>query len=326
MNLSDVYAFKKVASALSFSKAAHQLGVSRSAISKQINRLEKDLGVVLINRTTRSINLTEAGRIFDKHTAEVDTKIEYAADVVRSTDRSLQGTITFTLPSSLGAALMPALTRKFQQQWPKIHLSIHFDDGTMDIIAGSFDLAIRISRKLDDSSLVARRLCSTHKILAASPAYLSKFGVPKDLSELVNHRCLGLGNAVNLGTTWRFREHGELVEIPITFAGSANNHLALILSACLDNGLVYVPEICISGELVRQQLRVVLPAVTDPESYGIYAIYPHRNLPAKVKVLVDFIATELGIMPTVDRWAPLSNNDINDADQVAGAVHCPDVE
>ncbi len=109
MNLSHVYTFKKVAASMSFAIAARQLGISRSAVSKQINRLEKDLGVVLINRTTRSINLTEAGRTFDKYTSGVDTKIEHAADVVRSKDRSPQGTVAFTVPSSLGAALMPAV-------------------------------------------------------------------------------------------------------------------------------------------------------------------------------------------------------------------------
>lgn len=326
MNLSDVFAFKKVAAALSFSKAAQQLGVSRSTVSKQISRLEKDLGVVLVNRTTRSMNLTEAGRTFDQYTSGVDTKIEHAADIVRKTDSCPQGTVAFSMPSPLGAALMPALTKKFQQDWPKLKLSIHFDDGITDIIAENFDLAIRISQKLDDSSLVSRRLHSTHKVLAASPGYLNKYGVPTDLSELENHRCLGLGNAVNLGTTWRLLEHDEIVECPISFSSSANNNLALILSACLDNGIVYLPEICISSEIVRQRLQVILRDFIDPDPYGIYAVYPRRNAAAKVKVLVDFVEAELGIMATVDRWAPLSNHESRAADEVGKSklrVDCP---
>ena len=118
MNLSDVYVFKKVASTLSFTKAARQIGVSRSAVSKQIRRLEQSLGVVLINRSTRSVSLTESGRTFDAHTAKIDTTIERAADLVRGSDLSPLGTVSFTLPSALRAALMPALTTRSQTQWP----------------------------------------------------------------------------------------------------------------------------------------------------------------------------------------------------------------
>ena len=316
MNLSDVYTFKKVAATLSFSDAARRLGVSRSAVSKQINRLERDLGVVLINRTTRSVNLSEAGRTFDQYTSEIDTKIERAVEIVRSTKQNPQGTVALTIPSSLGAALMPALISKFQQDWPELKLSTHFDDRIVDMIAGNFDLAIRISRKLEDSSLVSRRLYTTHNVLAASPGYLNKYGVPEHLADLKKHRCLGLGDAVNLGTTWRFLESGEIVDVPITFSSSANNNLALILSACLDDGIVYLPEICISSELVRERLQEVLPQFVDPKSYGVYAVYPHRNAAAKVKVLVDFIEAELGIMATIDRWKPLSKHDSSATDEV----------
>ena len=128
MNLSDVYVFKKVALTLSFTKAARQIGVSRSAVSKQVNRLEQDLGVVLINRTTRSINLTEAGRSFDSNTSAVDKTIERAADLVRGADMSPLGTVSFTLPSQLGAALMPGLITQFQPCWPELRLNIQFDD------------------------------------------------------------------------------------------------------------------------------------------------------------------------------------------------------
>ena len=317
MNLSDVYVFKKVATTLSFTKAARQIGSSRSAISKKISRLEQDLGVVLINRSTRSLSLTEAGRTFHKHTSEIDSKIERAADIVRGTDLQPRGTVAFTVPSSIGAALMPALVTQFQTSWPELKFSIHFDDGLTDLVGGGFDLAIRISRKLDDSSLISRRLTSTTGVLAASPGYLDKYGVPASISELKDHRCLGLGSAVRTGSNWRLQDQGRIVEIPCVYSISANNHLALILAACLDNGIIYLPEICISNELLQQRLRIILPESSLPQLYGVYAVYPHRNAAAKVKVLVNFIEGELSSIPTIDRWAPLLRDSSQSQEQAA---------
>ncbi len=317
MNFSDVYVFKKVAATLSFTQAARQVGSSRSAVSKKISRLEEDLGVVLINRSTRSVSLTEAGRIFHRHTSEIDTKIERAADVVRATDLQPTGTVAFSIPSSLGAALMPSLITQFQPTWPELSFSIHFEDRLVDLIAGSFDLAIRISQKLNDSSLISRRLASTRKVLAASPGYLDKYGVPADISELKNHRCLGLGSAVQTGTNWRLQDQDSIVEVPCTYSISANNNLAIVLAACLDNGIVYQPEICISNELLQQRLQIILPESSHPQPYGIYAVYPHRNAAAKVKVLVNFIERELSSMPTIDRWAPLSGDSGQSEEQAA---------
>jgi DNA-binding transcriptional LysR family regulator len=313
MNLSDVYVFKKVASTLSFTKAARQIGVSRSAVSKQVSRLEQNLGVVLINRTTRSVNLTEAGRTFDSQTAKIDTTIERAADLVRGADLSPLGTVSFTLPSGLGAALMPALATRFQARWPELRLNINFDDQVHDMIAANLDLAIRISKKLTDSSLISRRLASTRKVLAASPQYLREHGDLRHPSDLKNHRCLGLGNAVTAGATWKFLDGDKTIEVPTTFVLSANNNLALILAACLDSGIIHVPEICIVGELERNQLQII-PCCVDPEPYGVYALYPHRNAAAKVKVLVDFIEDMLPMMASLDRWTPLSDRGIDETE------------
>ncbi len=320
MNLSDVYVFKKVASTLSFSKAARQIGVSRSAVSKQVSRLEHDLGVVLINRTTRSVNLTEAGRTFDAHTAKIDRTIEHAADLVRGVDLSPLGTVSFTMPSALGAALMPALTTQFQARWPELRLSIQFDDQIQDLIASNLDLAIRISKKLADSSLISRRLIMTKKVLAASPQYLRENGSPQNTSELESHRCLGLGSALKSGTTWKFQESDKTIDVATNFALSTNNNLALILAASLDSGIIYMPEICIAGELARNQLQVI-PGFVDPETYGVYALYPHRNAAAKVKVLVDFIENMLPAVASLDRWVPLSDRTTNVSDTECISAH-----
>ena len=310
LNLSDVYVFKKVASTLSFTKAARQIGVSRSAVSKQVSRLEQDLGVVLINRTTRSVNLTEAGRTFDSNTSDIDTTIERAASLVRGADLSPHGTVSFALPSALGAALLPSLTTEFGARWPELRLHMRLDDSVQDMVATNLDLAIRISKRLSDSSLISRRLISTKRAFAASPGYLREQGTPSSPSDLIRHRCIGMGSAAKSGGTWKFRENDKTVAIQTTYAMSANNQLALILAACLGSGIISIPEICIAGELARGQLQTI-PSLIDPATLGVYALYPHRNAAAKVKVLVEFIEAMLAKMSTVDSWAPLSDR-LND--------------
>ena len=301
MNMADVFVFNKVATTLSFTRAAKQVGSSRSAVSKKISRLEHDLGVVLVNRSTRSVSLTEAGRTFHQHTAEVDTKIERAAEVVRRGDLQPTGTVAFAIPSSIGAALMPALTSQFRSTWPDLRINIHYDDRPVDLIAGGFDLAIQISQKLDDSSLISRRLASTSKVLAASPGYLDKYGVPTDIEQLKDHRCLGRGSIAQRSSNWRFQDRENIIEVPCTYSISANNNRALVQAACLDNGIVYLPEICICNELQQQQLQIILPEASDPQPYGIYAVYPHRNAAAKVRVLVNFIEKELASLQSEEQ-------------------------
>lgn len=304
MNLSDVYVFKKVASTLSFTKAARQIGLSRSAVSKQVSRLEQDLGVVLINRTTRSVNLTEAGRTFDSNTSDIDTTIERAASLVRGADLSPHGTVSFALPSALGAELLPPLTTQFRARWPELRLHIRFDDTVQDMVATNLDLAIRISKRLSDSSLISRRLITTKRVFAASPAYLSDYGVPSSPSDLSRHHCIGIASAAKTGATWKFIEDGHKINVSTTFSISANNHLALIFAACLGSGIIAIPEICIAGELARGQLRKI-PSLVDPESLGVYALYPHRNAAAKVKVLVEFIEEMLAKLLEGELWSPI---------------------
>ncbi len=300
MHLSDVHAFNKVAFSLSFTRAATQIGFSRSAITKKIGRLEQDLGVVLLNRSTRSVSLTEAGRVFHEHTSAIDNIIAQATDVVRGADRQPSGTVAFTIPSSLGTALMPALTTQFQSNWPELNLNIHFDDGLVDLIAGGYDLAIRVSQELSDSNLVARRLASTRQVLAASPAYLDKYGVPTDISQLKDHRWLGLGSTGQKSTIWRLQDQDCIVDVPNTLSIAANNSLALVQAACMGTGIVYLPKICMSNEILQQKLQIILPESSDPQPYSIYAVFPHRNSAAKVKVLVDFIEQELNSLHMID--------------------------
>ena len=306
MNISDVYVFKKVASSLSFTRAAREIGISRSAVSKQVTRLENALGVVLFNRNTRSVNLTEAGRTFDNHTSNIDTAIEEAAELVRNSDLSPLGTVALTVPSSLGSTVIGPMSTEFRQRWPELHLNLSFDDSVQDVIAQGHDLAIRISDKLPDSSLIARRIGTTKCVLVASPQYLEENGIPKNVAELKKHRCLGIGRVNRANASWSLKDKDSLTNVPVPLAMSADNSLMLVLAACLNSGIIYVPEICIVNELANRKLQII-PDIADQTDYGVYAVYPHRNAATKVKIVVDFIETILARLSSTGSWTEVTN-------------------
>lgn len=293
MRSSDVHVFNKVAKSLSFTAAAREVGTSRSSVSKQISRLEQSLGVILLNRSTRSVSLTEAGRILFQNTSRVDEIIEQAVDDIRAAELEPTGTVKLSIPSSLGKMLLPSLITKFQVSWPDIRINIHSDDHSVAMIADGYDLAICVSEKLKDSSLISRRLGTTSTVLAASPRYLKRFGTPRSVHDLKGHRCLGFRSLINDNAGWSFaalRKNTEsLDELPIV----TDNLELLIDAACHDNGIICVPKAFISRELERDSLRTVLADSGKQARLGLFIIYPHRNTAAKVRVLVDFLEREM---------------------------------
>lgn len=292
MNISDVYAFQKVATLRSFTEAAREMGISRSTVSKHVSRLENSLGVMLLHRNTRCVNLTEAGRTLEREISGIDAAIEHAVEVVKNFDVDPQGTVAVSLPSAIGATLTGFLTTDFQSRWPGLELSLNFSDDYSDLIAEGFDLAVRICSSLPDSTLVARRIATTRSVVAASPGYLRQYGEPGRVSDLRRHFCIGMGSAVKSTAVWKFLEKGKQVEFSTRYALTANNILAIVIAARHDCGLINLPEICIADELASGQL-VALRAFQPVSDHGVYVIFPHRKAAKKVKVVADFIEATL---------------------------------
>lgn len=307
MNLSDVQVFCKVAVTSNFTIAARQLGMTRSAVSRSISRLESSLGVTLVHRTTRSISLTEAGRTFHRHCAKIENSLTDAVASVSGADQLPVGNVTCTLPTCIGASLMPALLQKFGPKYPDLTLNMQFSEARLDLIADGIDLAIRIAPRLSDSRLVSRKLCETRQILVASPAYVERNGAPESLEDLRQHRCLTLGDSVSRRTTWRLWSDGAPVDVPIEANFTANSSLSVILAACMDMGIANVPELSAASELAMGHLVKVLPDFCIPKMFNVYAITPVRRPPAKVRAVIDFVQAELPKIAEVDRWAPLES-------------------
>ncbi len=304
MNAADVQVFSRVAQTGNFSEAAEQLGLTRSAISKCIMRLEERLGVVLINRSTRSSSLTDAGRRFYKYAREVDDALEKAIAAVSGEDQHVVGNLSVCMPTSIGAAMTPAIVDEFLRAWPRLTLSLYFDDRDLDLIGGGIDIAIRISRRLNDSNLLSKRLGTTRGILVASPGYLARYGNPGTLEELKSHRCIDRGRPGRSRVVWRFPTASGTTEVPVDYAINSNTDLPLILAACMNQGIFFTQEIAISNELTQGRLTEILPEYTRSQSWGVYAVYPNHGPPAKVRAFIDFVERQLPQIATCDRWSP----------------------
>ena len=304
MNVADIQVFSRVARLGSFSEAARQLGLTRSAVSKSVSRLEEKLGVVLIQRSTRSSSLTDAGRRFQSYAAEIDATLEKAVASVSGADQEVVGNLSVSVPTSFGAGMMPSLIHDFRAKWPRLSLNLHFSDQNVDLVGGAYDVAIRLATRLEDSSLLSKRLGTTREILVASPGYLARHGTPRHVNDLKSHRCLAIGSSARSQVVWRFRGVRDQIEVPIDCAMTSNTDLALILAACMDEGILYTPELSVSGELARGRLQAILPDFCDSRRRGIHAVYPNRKPPAKVRAFIDFIEAALPALEAVDRWAP----------------------
>lgn len=305
LNVADAAVFNKVAESLSFTEAGRLLGMTRSAVSKRIARLENDLGVVLVNRTPRSISLTDAGRSFYSHSRGIDSAARLAAESVLDTHKKPSGKLSFTMSTALGAALIPALIKEFHEEWGDIELSINLDDLHVDVVGDGYDLAIRLAKKLDDSSLMFKKLASTPQILVASPDYLKKHGRPTEIADLRNHKCVSIAHMSKRAFVWRFVGPDGPEEVPVTCSTVANNDLAIILVACLGSGILYVPKLLVAGELNLGHLELILPKYCSARPFHVYAIYPNKNPPARVKVFIEFVEQNLERLQHSDRWNPL---------------------
>ena len=298
-----------MAQTLSFKESGEQLGMSRSAVSKRIAQLESELSTALVNRTPRSVSLTEAGHIFARHCQYIDDVIGRAKVSVQHLDQKASGVLRTSLPTGLGAQLMPQLMTDFAAEYPDIRVVAHFGEPLVDIVTGGYDVVLRVAERLTDSGLMAKRLATSPRVLVASPDYLEECGTPGSLADLEKHRCLGLGYRSEVSSQWRFLDSRlEVVDIPAEHHFTSNNDLALILAACMGAGIFYTTEILVQNELNRGRLVKILEEECARRQMGVFAVYPQKQPSAKVRAFIDFISDRLASIDSGDRWKPLGND------------------
>lgn len=297
--LAALEAFVKVAETQSFSEAARRLRASKSVVSRQIAALEAELGARLFHRTTRSMTLTEAGRGYFERASRILADLEDANASVTQLQAAPRGQLRVNAPMSFGLLhLAPALP-DFLLRYPDVDIDITMNDRFVDLVDEGFDLAVRVGR-LDDSSLVARKLAPARRVVCASPDYLKVRGVPLTPDDLKVHDCLCYSN-LSMAHDWRFvTEKGQPWSVEIKGRLSANNGDALKLAALAGLGLVYLPTFIVGGDLQAGTLVTVLDKFIAQDG-AVNAVYPHaRHLSPKVRAFVDFLAERFGPRPYWD--------------------------
>lgn len=291
--------FARVVEAESFTGAARDLGISKSSVSKQVSRLEDRLGVRLLNRTTRRLSLTEAGTAFLEGCQRVVAEAEAAEQAVARLAAGPRGVLRVNAPMSFGVRHLGPCLPEFLRRCPELAIDLTLNDRRVDLIEEGFDLAVRIGA-LEDSSLVARRLAPSHRVVAAAPSYLAAHGQPDSPGDLTGHSCLRY-TYQSAGAEWRFRGPGGLRRVKVSGPLGANNG-DVLHTALLDGlGIGFLPTFFVGPDLRAGRLRRLLPEWRDAQDAAIHAVYPaNRNLSPKVRVFIDYLAERFGDRPSWD--------------------------
>ena len=275
----------------SFAAAADKLAISRAMASKQIQKLEEHLDTRLLNRTTRSLSLTETGRAFYERSAQIVADVEEAEQIAGQMTRRPRGVLRVTIPLSYGQHRLAAIIGDYTQAYPQVQLDISLSDRKVDLIEEGMDLAIRIGA-LPQSDLIARKIGAVRSVVCAAPSYLARRGTPATPADLAHHACLGY-TLSGSATDWRLAGPEGTLSIPIGGPLKADNGDIIRLAALGGAGIAFQPEFIVGADLAAGRLVRVLPGWQSAEM-GVYAVYPSRkHLSAKVRTFVDFVAAAL---------------------------------
>lgn len=295
--LEDIESFVAVVEAGSISAAAVRLDVAKSVVSKRVSALEDCLGVALLQRSTRRATPTTSGLAFFERSKAVMQELEEAAHAIGGQQRGLTGTVRLALPMSFGHLhVLPALM-PFLKQNKDLLLQMDLDDRHMDLVQGGYDLAIRIGM-LADSSLIARRLTHSQRVLCCSPEYLATKGQPATLADLANHDCIGYG-LVSSSHIWQFQptekdtHHRNEGKVATTVRARivTNNGEAMVQSVLNGLGLAVLPTFLVGGLLKSGALVPLALDGLRPTMDPVNAVYTQsRNLSSKVRAIIDVLA------------------------------------
>jgi len=286
--------FVRVAELGSFAGVAQQMGAARSVVTRKVAALEAHLGVKLIARSTRRLNLTSAGAGYLEKCREILQLLD-AAETEMAEDRLVpRGKIRVGVTLIFGVRYLAPLLLEFCERHPAVELDMDFSDRRINLIEEGVDLTIRITDRLGPQE-VARRLSSSRMVVVAAPDYLARRGEPKHPAELIGHEYLGYTLSDN--GAWPFMVDGQLRGYPAHGRLQANNGEVLLEAAVRGLGIVCEPVFIAGRALAAGTVREILADFPIPE-LGVYAVFPgNRHIPYRVRALADFLAERLGQNP-----------------------------
>jgi DNA-binding transcriptional LysR family regulator len=282
MDIEDLQTFVAVADAGGVSAAARRLGVSKSIVSRRLFRVEAELGVQLLARTTRGATLTEAGITFRDHAARASAEIDTARETILPTGE-LRGRLRVAMPLSFGPTHFAPVLAEMAQHHPQLHIHTSYSDRFVDLIAEGFDCAIRVGY-LQDSNLIAKRVGPIYGKLVASPDYIKAHGSPETPEELVAHQALMQGTEA-----WQLMDGAKIVMVRPQGRFKADNATALAAAAAAGLGIAWLPD-CITYGYVASGALVPIMTRYPPPAAGAYVVRPPGRHPArKVRVLTELL-------------------------------------
>jgi DNA-binding transcriptional LysR family regulator len=283
--------FAKVVEIRSFAGAALELKLSKATVSKAVSRIEARLGARLINRTSRRLALTDAGRQLATRAAQLLADGEAAEDAALAQATLPRGLVRLAAPMSFGLLRIAPLLPEFLANHPEVSVDLHLSDAMVDLVGEGFDAAIRIAT-LPDSSLVARRLCEMPRYLVGSPDYLNRHGRPKHPLQLAEHRCIGYSYTLS-PETWRFVKDGKSATVRPTGPLRVNNGDAIMPALIAGIGLGLLPEFILRDALAAGQLERLLLDWSPPSGAVYWVTPPGGPRPKRVEILGDFLFAKL---------------------------------
>lgn len=274
----------------SFAGAAQRLGTSSGHASKLVSKLEADLGVQLIKRTTRALAATEIGQAYYERIKTLLDEFDVLDASVRNASGAPAGRLRLTAPMSFGSTQLAPVLLDFARAFPDIQLDVNFSDRVVNLVDEGFDAAIRIG-KPGDSSLIVRKLCDSRVVLVASPDYIANHGEPGHPDDLGGHQCI-IDTNFRDPLNWQFRgEDGRAIVVPIAGRLRFSNGEACLTAAEAGFGIAYVPSFIAGPSIRAGKVRPILHHWEDAP-HGLFALYPPgRHLALKVRALVDFLVT-----------------------------------
>ncbi|WP_430911204.1 LysR family transcriptional regulator [Methylobacterium sp. sgz302541] len=282
MNIEELRTFVEVADARGVSGAARRLGVSKSIVSRRLLRLEAELGVRLLARTTRGAALTEAGVTFRDHAARACAEIDSARETILPTGE-LRGRLRIAAPLSFGPTHVASVIADMARLHPRLHIHTSYTDRFVDLVAEGYDCAIRVGY-LPDSNLLSRRVGPIYGKLVASPAYIEAHGSPETPEDLLDHQALMQGTE-----SWQLMDGDRIVTVHPQGRFKADNGTALVAAAVAGLGIGYLPD-GLTDEYLASGALVPVMTRHPPPPAGIYVVRPSDQHPAlKVRVLTDML-------------------------------------
>ena len=290
--LQAMHLFVRVAELSSFSAVAQQMGLARSAVTRQIAALEQHLGIKLMVRSTRRLMLTSAGSAYLEKCRVILNLVEAAETGVAEERQTPRGMIRISLPLTYGLMRVAPILLDFARRYPEVQLDMDYTDRRVNLIEEAIDLSVRITSRLGATE-IARRIGSSQLQTVASPAYLAEHGTPRHPTELIHHECLSYTTTAESKQTWSFEVDGVLTAYPIRARIHSNNGEALNDAVERGLGIALQPDFIIERSLQLGKVVTILNEFPLPE-LGIYAMLPsNRQVPHRVRVLMEFLADQL---------------------------------